>query len=65
MTVDFTAFGGVQDTRCAPGAQATGVAALQRFLVGRAVTKAGIPVDLMKKHHKAAVVRELDEAGVV
>jgi predicted transcriptional regulator YheO len=27
------------------------------------VTKAGIPVDLMKKRHKAAVVRELDEAG--
>ncbi|MBB5855771.1 aminotransferase class V-fold PLP-dependent enzyme [Amycolatopsis umgeniensis] len=39
------------------------VDSLQRFLVGRAVTKAGIPVDLMKKRHKAAVVRELDEAG--
>ncbi|WP_410585109.1 aminotransferase class V-fold PLP-dependent enzyme [Amycolatopsis sp. lyj-108] len=39
------------------------VDSLQRFLVGRAVAKAGIPVDLMKKRHKAAVVRELDEAG--
>ncbi|EME52904.1 aminotransferase class V-fold PLP-dependent enzyme [Amycolatopsis decaplanina] len=39
------------------------VDSLQRFLIGRAVTKAGIPVDLMKKRHKAAVVRELDEAG--
>jgi selenocysteine lyase/cysteine desulfurase/predicted transcriptional regulator YheO len=39
------------------------VDSLQRFLVDRAVTKAGIPVDLMKKVHKAAVVRELDEAG--
>ncbi|EOD64475.1 aminotransferase class V-fold PLP-dependent enzyme [Amycolatopsis vancoresmycina] len=39
------------------------VDSLQRFLVDRAVTKAGIPVDLMKKRHKAAVVRELDEAG--
>ncbi|MGF6882778.1 selenocysteine lyase/cysteine desulfurase/predicted transcriptional regulator YheO [Nocardia sp. GAS34] len=36
---------------------------LQRFLVDRAVGKVGIPVDLMKKRHKAAVVRELDEAG--
>ncbi len=39
------------------------VDSLQRFLVDRAVGKAGIPVDLMKKVHKAAVVRELDEAG--
>ncbi|MEV4057700.1 aminotransferase class V-fold PLP-dependent enzyme [Amycolatopsis sp. NPDC049688] len=39
------------------------VDSLQRFLVDRAVAKAGIPVDLMKKRHKAAVVRELDEAG--
>ena len=39
------------------------VDSLQRFLVDRAVGKAGIPVDLMKKIHKAAVVRELEEAG--
>ncbi|MET7996615.1 aminotransferase class V-fold PLP-dependent enzyme [Amycolatopsis sp. NPDC005232] len=39
------------------------VDSLQRFLVDRAIGKAGIPVDLMKKRHKAAVVRELDEAG--
>ncbi|MEV4600832.1 aminotransferase class V-fold PLP-dependent enzyme [Amycolatopsis sp. NPDC049253] len=39
------------------------VDSLQRFLVERAIGKAGIPVDLMKKRHKAAVVRELDEAG--
>ncbi|MET8870753.1 aminotransferase class V-fold PLP-dependent enzyme [Nocardia sp. NPDC004604] len=39
------------------------VDSLQRFLVDRAIDKAGIPVDLMKKTHKAAVVRELDEAG--
>jgi selenocysteine lyase/cysteine desulfurase/predicted transcriptional regulator YheO len=39
------------------------VDSLQRFLVERAVGKAGIPVELMKKRHKAAVVRELEEAG--
>ncbi|MFF4593565.1 aminotransferase class V-fold PLP-dependent enzyme [Amycolatopsis sp. NPDC001319] len=39
------------------------VDSLQHFLVERAIGKAGIPVDLMKKRHKAAVVRELDEAG--
>ncbi|MEC3982363.1 aminotransferase class V-fold PLP-dependent enzyme [Amycolatopsis sp. H20-H5] len=39
------------------------VDSLQRFLIDRAVGKAGIPVELMKKRHKAAVVRELDEAG--
>ncbi|WP_020673713.1 aminotransferase class V-fold PLP-dependent enzyme [Amycolatopsis nigrescens] len=39
------------------------VDSLQRFLIERAVGKAGIPVELMKKPHKAAVVRELDEAG--
>ena len=39
------------------------VDSLQRFLIDRAVSRAGIPVDLMKKRHKAAVVRELDEAG--
>ncbi|MFD9957860.1 aminotransferase class V-fold PLP-dependent enzyme [Amycolatopsis sp. NPDC058986] len=39
------------------------VDSLQRYLVERAVGKAGIPVELMKKQHKAAVVRELDEAG--
>ncbi|HEY3709224.1 MAG TPA: aminotransferase class V-fold PLP-dependent enzyme [Amycolatopsis sp.] len=39
------------------------VDSLQRFLVTRAIGKAGIPVELMKKRHKAAVVRELDEAG--
>ncbi|GAA4529527.1 aminotransferase class V-fold PLP-dependent enzyme [Amycolatopsis samaneae] len=39
------------------------VDSLQRFLVERAIGKAGIPVELMKKRHKAAVVRELDEAG--
>ncbi len=39
------------------------VDSLQRFLVGRAIGKSGIPVELMKKRHKSAVVRELDEAG--
>ncbi|UQS25757.1 aminotransferase class V-fold PLP-dependent enzyme [Amycolatopsis thermalba] len=39
------------------------VDSLQRFLVDRAVAQTGIPVGLMKKKHKAAVVRELDEAG--
>ncbi|HWD06897.1 MAG TPA: aminotransferase class V-fold PLP-dependent enzyme [Amycolatopsis sp.] len=39
------------------------VDSLQHFLVERAIGKAGIPVELMKKPHKAAVVRELDEAG--
>ncbi|QIS11859.1 aminotransferase class V-fold PLP-dependent enzyme [Nocardia arthritidis] len=39
------------------------VDSLQRYLVDRAVGKVGIPVDLMKKRHKASVVRELDEAG--
>jgi selenocysteine lyase/cysteine desulfurase len=39
------------------------VEGLQRLLVDSAVGKAGIPVGLMKKPHKAAVVRELDEAG--
>ena len=39
------------------------VDSLQRFLIDRAVSRAGIPVELMKKRHKADVVRELDEAG--
>ncbi|WP_326568973.1 aminotransferase class V-fold PLP-dependent enzyme [Amycolatopsis rhabdoformis] len=39
------------------------VDSLQRFLVERAIGKVGIPVELMKKVHKAGVVRELDEAG--
>ncbi|MGC7102769.1 aminotransferase class V-fold PLP-dependent enzyme [Amycolatopsis lurida] len=39
------------------------VDSLQRFLIERAVEKVAIPVELMKKPHKAAVVRELDEAG--
>ena len=39
------------------------VDSLQRLLIDRAVSRAGIPVDLMKKRHKTAVVRELDEAG--
>jgi len=39
------------------------VDSLQRFLVERAVRKVDVPVELMKKRHKAAVVRELDEAG--
>ncbi|NIH88401.1 aminotransferase class V-fold PLP-dependent enzyme [Amycolatopsis granulosa] len=39
------------------------VDSLQRFLVDRAVAQTGIPVGLMKKKHKAAVVRELEEAG--
>ncbi|RJO72549.1 aminotransferase class V-fold PLP-dependent enzyme [Nocardia panacis] len=42
---------------------AADVDSLQRFLVDRAVGKVGIPADLMKKTHKAAVVRELDQAG--
>jgi predicted transcriptional regulator YheO len=36
---------------------------LQRFLVDRAIAKVGVPPAEMKKQHKAAVVRELDEAG--
>ncbi|RZS43588.1 selenocysteine lyase/cysteine desulfurase [Herbihabitans rhizosphaerae] len=39
------------------------VDSLQRFLVDRAITKTGVPIELMKKAHKAAVVRELDDAG--
>jgi selenocysteine lyase/cysteine desulfurase/predicted transcriptional regulator YheO len=39
------------------------VDSLQRFLVDRAITKVGIELAKMKKQHKAAVVRELDEAG--
>lgn len=36
---------------------------LQRFLIDRAIAKVGVPPAEMKKQHKAAVVRELDEAG--
>jgi predicted transcriptional regulator YheO len=39
------------------------VDSLRRYLIHRAVSRAGIPVKSMKKRHKAAVVRELDEAG--
>lgn len=39
------------------------VDSLQRFLIDRAVAKVGVALPQMKKHHKAAVVRELDEAG--
>lgn len=39
------------------------VDSLQRFLVDRAIAKVGVQTPDMKKHHKAAVVRELDEAG--
>ena len=39
------------------------VDSLQRYLVSRAITKVGIEPAQMKKQHKAAVVRELDEAG--
>jgi selenocysteine lyase/cysteine desulfurase/predicted transcriptional regulator YheO len=39
------------------------VDSLQRFLVDRAIAKVGVQTVEMKKHHKAAVVRELDEAG--
>jgi predicted transcriptional regulator YheO len=39
------------------------VDSLQRFLVDRAIAKVGVQPVQMKKHHKAAVVRELDEAG--
>ena len=39
------------------------VDSLQRFLVDRAIAKIGVQPVRMKKHHKAAVVRELDEAG--
>lgn len=39
------------------------VDSLQRFLIDRAITKVGIEPARMKKQHKAAVVRELDEAG--
>ena len=37
---------------------------LQRLLVDRAVAGVGVPVELMKKAHKAEVVRVLDEAGL-
>ena len=36
---------------------------LQRFLVDRAIAKVGVQTSEMKKHHKSAVVRDLDEAG--
>lgn len=39
------------------------VDSLQRFLVDRAIAKVGIQPSEMKKQHKAAVVRDLDEAG--
>jgi predicted transcriptional regulator YheO/selenocysteine lyase/cysteine desulfurase len=39
------------------------VDSLQRYLIDRAITKVGVPVELMKKKHKSGVVRELDEAG--
>ena len=39
------------------------VDSLQRFLVDRAIAKVGVQPARMKKDHKAAVVRELDEAG--
>jgi selenocysteine lyase/cysteine desulfurase/predicted transcriptional regulator YheO len=39
------------------------VDSLQRFLVDRAIAKVGVQPPQMKKQHKAAVVRELDEAG--
>jgi predicted transcriptional regulator YheO len=39
------------------------VDSLQRFLVDHAIDRTGVPVELMKKSHKAAVVQELDEAG--
>lgn len=39
------------------------VDSLQRFLIDRAVAKVGVDTAKMKKHHKAAVVKELDEAG--
>jgi len=39
------------------------VDSLQRFLVDRAIAKVGVAAPEMKKQHKAAVVRELDEAG--
>jgi len=36
---------------------------LARALIRQAIGRAEIPVDLVKKKHKSAVVRELDEAG--
>jgi selenocysteine lyase/cysteine desulfurase/predicted transcriptional regulator YheO len=39
------------------------VDSLQRLLIDRAIGRIGIPVELMKKKHKAGVVQELDEAG--
>ncbi len=39
------------------------VDSLQRFLVDRAIAKVGVQPSEMKKQQKAAVVRELDEAG--
>jgi selenocysteine lyase/cysteine desulfurase/predicted transcriptional regulator YheO len=39
------------------------VDSLQRYLIDRAITKIGIPVEYMKKRHKSTVVRELDESG--
>lgn len=36
---------------------------LATTLVSRAIERVGVPVDLMKKHHKVAVVAELDDAG--
>ena len=50
--------GGRQDESFPPD-----VDSLQRFLVDRAIAKIGVQPSEMKKHQKAAVVRELDEAG--
>lgn len=33
-------------------------------LIGRAIERSGVPVDLMKKHHKLAVVEELESRGL-
>jgi predicted transcriptional regulator YheO len=33
-------------------------------LIGAAITQAGVPVELMKKHHKLAVVEELERRGL-
>lgn len=41
-----------------------GINELGTYLIERAIANVGVPVDLMHKRHKIAVVRELSEAGL-
>lgn len=48
-----------------PGEEfAHSVEQLTKSMIEQAVVAAGVPVDLMKKHHKVAVVRDLERRGL-